>query len=118
MKDKQPVKLSFDQDGAPYSQAFDDIYFDTHEGCQQSMEVFLHTNQIFERLLQQESLSIGETGFGTGLNLLLTLQVIEQANNKLKAGTKLPTINYLSVEKYPLTKRTNKAIFSYLASFS
>ena len=76
-KDSQPKTqhLNFQNNGAPYSLQFDDIYFDTNEGYQQSQVVFLDGNQINNRLVASKELfTIGETGFGTGLNFLLTVK--------------------------------------------
>ena len=97
-------QLHFQNDGAPYSLQFDDIYFDTNEGFQQSQVVFINGNQIPQRLLtSKEKITIGETGFGTGLNFLLTvktyLQLLELHGDKLTTK-----IEFISVEKYPLSK--------------
>ena len=67
-------KLSYQKNGAPYCQRFDDIYFDTESGTEQSDFVFIQKNQIEIRLSKKiETFTIAETGFGTGLNFLLTL---------------------------------------------
>lgn len=72
--------ISFGPDGAPFSEHFNDIYFDTHSGCEQSSRVFIEGNDIFNRLLlAKHPFTIAETGFGSGLNFLLTLQVYHQA---------------------------------------
>ena len=94
--------IIFQQDGSPYSNQFDDIYFDTESGCLQSERVFIQGNKIAEKLGQFSStLVIGETGFGTGLNFLLTLALYQT----LKAQGKSPApIHFISTEKYPLTK--------------
>jgi tRNA 5-methylaminomethyl-2-thiouridine biosynthesis bifunctional protein len=96
--------LSFQQDGAPYSNQFNDIYFDSESGYQQSEQVFLHGNDISRRIQQaKDCFTIGETGFGTGLNFLLTLQIYQEYLKK--TGTeKCPKLHFISVEKFPLTK--------------
>ncbi len=104
--------IIFKADGTPFSPQFNDIYFDSENGCQQSQQVFIEANQLKERLTEysqhhvQQRLTIVETGFGSGLNFLLTLRSYHLAklehekNNSAVAFTKL---TFISVEKYPLT---------------
>lgn len=102
----QSESLSYQEDGSPYCQRFDDIYFDTKSGTEQSDYVFVQQNQITSRLLTHsaklETLTIAETGFGTGLNFLLTLVAYQQAQEK--HGSALKNLHFISVEKYPLSK--------------
>ena len=99
-----PPKLSFTPDGIPYSEQFDDIYFDRESGYQQSEQIFICGNHIRERLKQNhDKFVIAETGFGTGLNFLLTLQAyqkLQQENDKHQCSK----LHFISIEKYPLTK--------------
>lgn len=100
-----PPKLSFQQDGTPYSQQFNDIYFDSESGCRQSEQIFLYGNDISNRLKgKNTSFSIIETGFGTGLNFLLTLQAYHKLQQE-NLPHKLPTLYFISIEKYPLNKQ-------------
>lgn len=100
---KNPV-LSFKEDGSPYSNEFDDIYFDSESGYQQSEFIFLQGNNIEKRLLASvDSFTIAETGFGTGLNFLLTLQLYQKLLAHKNAAS-LPQLHFISTEKYPLTK--------------
>jgi len=110
--------LIFTEQGTPYSQKFDDVYFDRESGFKQSQQVFIEGNQLKERLLNvkqtkgQTKLTIAETGFGTGLNFLLTLctyhlleqKRIQAAKADHIAPHSLANIEFISVEKYPLTK--------------
>lgn len=94
-------KISFQSDGSPFSEQFNDIYFDTESGYQQSEHVFVRGNKIAERLsCANTEFTIGETGFGTGLNFLLTLQTYIRLQNTKT----LPPLHFISTEKYPLTK--------------
>ena len=96
--------ITYQDNGAPYSLQFDDIYFDTESGCQQSEQVFLRGNQINERLLDiNTALIIGETGFGTGLNFFLTAAKMQQLIVKL-GENKVTDVHFISVEKYPLSR--------------
>jgi len=93
-------KISFRADGSPFSEKFHDIYFDTESGFEQSEKVFIEGNNIQEQLqLAKEPFTIGETGFGTGLNFLLTLNLYQ----KLSTQQPLAPLIFISTEKYPLT---------------
>ena len=96
-------KLSYQEDGTPYCENFDDIYFDSESGYLQSDFVFIQKNQIFSRIqVAKKTFTVAETGFGTGLNFLLTLQAYQKAQQTLSVP--LVPLHFISVEKYPLTK--------------
>ena len=38
------IKLSFQRDGTPFSEEFNDIYFDSKSGYQQSEDIFIQGN--------------------------------------------------------------------------
>ncbi len=122
----QKSSLIFQDNGAPFSEHFDDIYFDTESGCEQSQTVFIDANKIFEKLKKHSTYTIAETGFGTGLNFLLTLQVYQQAldlpldqsNNYVHSNNK--KLNFITVEKFPLTKQQlekSLSLFPHLKAF-
>jgi tRNA 5-methylaminomethyl-2-thiouridine biosynthesis bifunctional protein len=97
-------RLSFQKNGSPYSEQFDDIYFDSEVGYQQSEEIFICGNKIAKRILAaSNTFTIAETGFGTGLNFLLTLQAYQNLLDK-HPNKNLAKVNVISVEKYPLSK--------------
>jgi len=97
-------KLSFKQHGTPYSEQFNDIYFDSESGYQQSENIFILGNNISDRIKQSSELFvIGETGFGTGLNFLLTLQAYHKLQQEA-VNNKCAQLNFISIEKYPLSK--------------
>ncbi|PKH86592.1 bifunctional tRNA (5-methylaminomethyl-2-thiouridine)(34)-methyltransferase MnmD/FAD-dependent 5-carboxymethylaminomethyl-2-thiouridine(34) oxidoreductase MnmC [Colwellia sp. Bg11-28] len=96
-------KLSYQKDGTPYCQRFDDIYFESESGYQQSDFVFIQKNKIGLRLqIAKQTFTVAETGFGTGLNFLLTLQAYQKAQQV--SSFQLAPLHFISVEKYPLTK--------------
>lgn len=115
--------ISFQADGSPYSQHFDDIYFDTDDGYQQSEAVFIGGNELaqnFAQLSNDSNLTIAETGFGTGLNFLLTLKHLFLQFNSAEISS-LPSITYISTEKFPLTKaelEKSLAILPQLSTYS
>ena len=71
-----PARLQW-QDHTPVATDFDDPYFSRHDGRAESLYVFLDGNQLdrrFAALADGDRFVIGETGFGTGLNMLLAAQ--------------------------------------------
>jgi tRNA 5-methylaminomethyl-2-thiouridine biosynthesis bifunctional protein len=84
--------------GEPHAQAFDDIYFSRGSGLEESRYVFLTHNQLPQRWLGRDRFTIAETGFGTGLNFLLTWQLWQQQR---QPGQQL---HFISVEGFPLTR--------------
>lgn len=87
------------QNGQPYSARCGDVYFSRDSGLEEKRYVFLQGNRLAERfaLLPKESaLSIGETGFGTGLSFLCAWQLFD------KVASPGASLDFFSVEKYPL----------------
>ena len=102
-KTNNSSKLSYQKDGTPYCKRFDDIYFESESGYQQSNFVFIQKNQIVLRLqAAKQTFIVAETGFGTGLNFLLTLQAYQKAQQT--SAVQLAPLHFISVEKYPLSK--------------
>lgn len=120
----EQANITFQNDGSPYSSQFGDIYFDTSEGTSQSENVFIDGNNIRARLAKrQENFVIAETGFGTGLNFLLTLQIFDQIrhNKNQQHFASVSALHFISVEKYPLSRAQlaqSLAILPQLAPFS
>ncbi len=87
--------LSF-RHNAPYAEAFEDIYFNPDHGWAETDYVFLKANALEARFSSSASFSIGELGFGTGLNFLATLELW------LRIAPPQSTLHYFSIEKFPL----------------
>ncbi|MBN2865863.1 MAG: bifunctional tRNA (5-methylaminomethyl-2-thiouridine)(34)-methyltransferase MnmD/FAD-dependent 5-carboxymethylaminomethyl-2-thiouridine(34) oxidoreductase MnmC [Thiotrichales bacterium] len=101
----QSPKLSWNADSVPLSEQFDDFYYSTDGAVDESSYVFIEHNQLANRFEQacllsessaQSVFRIAETGFGTGLNFLLTLQLWFQKAHKNSA------LHFISFEKFPL----------------
>lgn len=91
--------FSWDSNGQPFSQHFDDIYFSRHSGIDESRHVFIEHNHLPRRwaaLGQDAQFIIGETGFGTGLNFLVAWDIWRQL------APPDARLHFVSVEKYPL----------------
>lgn len=88
------------RDGQPYSPGFDDIYYSTAGGREESKYVFLEHNHLdsrWQRLGAGDYFVIAETGFGTGLNFILTMKAwAEQANPDAR-------LHYVAIEKHPVS---------------
>lgn len=93
-----PARIRFDQD-TPYAPDFADHYFMAGQGQAESEQVFLAANRLPERfaaLASGELMVVGETGFGTGLNLLLAARCFQR---HAPPGSRL---HWISAELYPL----------------
>ncbi len=95
------ANVRWDEDGQPLSVEFDDVYFFNDGGIDESSYVFLEHNGLPERWrhLDQPIFTIGETGFGTGLNFLISA-------NAWLTEVRDPTarLHFVSAEKYPLNR--------------
>ena len=86
------------RDEQPESTQFGDIYFSVEDGIAETEHVFIQSNQLPERFAQldQPSFTIGETGFGTGLNFLVA------RSHFLTTAEPNQTLHFISCEKYPM----------------
>jgi tRNA 5-methylaminomethyl-2-thiouridine biosynthesis bifunctional protein len=112
--------ITFTESGIPFSPKFNDIYFDQHAGFQQSQQVFVEGNNLparFEHKLTNfnntEPFVIAESGFGTGLNFLLTWLGFNHVKAKVlntltEQNTQKFCWQFISIEKYPLTRQQLK----------
>jgi tRNA 5-methylaminomethyl-2-thiouridine biosynthesis bifunctional protein len=99
MTDRPPrPELDWTADGAPRSRAFDDIYFSREGGLDETRAVFLEGCGLPEAWAGRRRFTVGETGFGTGLNVLALLDLWRKAK---PAGGRL---SIFSVEAYPLAR--------------
>lgn len=78
----------------PISARFDDPYFSLGDGLAETRHVFLGGNDLPARL--RDGFAIAELGFGTGLNLLATVQAWQAA------GGAVGTLRFTSFEAFPM----------------
>ena len=96
-EDKRLRAAKVDWDAsAPRSILFDDIYF-SGDGAAESEHVFLNGNDLAARFSSVHVFSIGELGFGTGLNFLSAWKLWRET--KKPQGARL---RFFSVEGFPL----------------
>ncbi len=92
----QPAQLDW-HETTPQNLEHGDIYFSSDGGVEETHHVFLHSNQLPQRWQSTDSFTIAETGFGTGLNFLCTIDLW------LKTAPANARLHFVSVEKHPLT---------------
>ncbi len=84
-------------DGSVYSIDFHDIFFSTLDGLEESRYVFLGANHLRDRFARADrAFTIGELGFGTGLNFLATWKLFRDV-----APTHVQ-LDFVTIEKHPL----------------
>jgi tRNA 5-methylaminomethyl-2-thiouridine biosynthesis bifunctional protein len=91
------ASIDWSQD-TPFARDFDDIYFSRDGGADEAIHVFLRQNRLPERfstLQAGNGFTVVETGFGTGLNWLATMDLWQR---QASPGW----LHYVSVEKLPL----------------
>ena len=87
------------QDGQPVSRRYGDRYFSRDSGLEETRHVFLDGNRLRERwsvLPRHARFTIGETGFGSGLNFVAAWCLWDEL---APAGA---CLRYISVEQDPL----------------
>jgi tRNA 5-methylaminomethyl-2-thiouridine biosynthesis bifunctional protein len=99
----RPVRsasLQWNETGDPVSADYGDVYYSRDNGLEESRYIFLQGNDLPRRwsLHPRPHFCICETGFGTGLNFLLTWQAWEALPEPR------PALHYLSIEKHPMAR--------------
>lgn len=86
---------------SPHSTAFDDVYFSRHDGRAETEHVFIQANRLPERFVawhETRPFVIGETGFGTGLNVLCAWACF------LAHAPPEARLHIVSTERFPLAR--------------
>lgn len=89
-------QLALEADGTLVSCQFGDVYFSRAGGRAEADHVFLHGNDLPARWLKRNNFTIGELGFGSGLNFLVVWQRF------LDTAPAPARLHYISFERYPL----------------
>ena len=93
-----PAQVRLRDDGVPYSERFDDVYYSAAGGLAETRHTFLLGNGLPQRWTRAARFTIVETGFGTGLNFLATWHAWQTT------APALARLHYVSVEKHPLSR--------------
>ena len=97
--------ISWIDNRIPVSCKFNDSYYSIYGGLEETNFVFLSGNNLPGRF--NDGFHIAELGFGTGLNMLVSIEAFYKANIK-------GTLYYTSFEKYPLEKsQAERALKSF-----
>jgi tRNA 5-methylaminomethyl-2-thiouridine biosynthesis bifunctional protein len=105
------ANIRFNENGTPYAIQFEDPYFSDGQGLDETTHVFIKNNKLLTRWKnwQEQQFVIAETGFGTGLNFLVTLLHFEEFYRHTKnVGFRL---HFISVEKFPICHADLSKIF-------
>jgi tRNA U34 5-methylaminomethyl-2-thiouridine-forming methyltransferase MnmC len=94
MQTDQTAEIDWTEGAVPVSRRFDDPYFSLAGGMEETRHVFLAGNGLPARF--RPGFHIAETGFGTGLNLLVAWMAWRAA------GVAGP-LRFTSFEAYPMT---------------
>ncbi len=98
----------------PTSAQFGDIYFSPTDGIGESIYHFIEGNNLalrFSKYIQENKhFTIAETGFGTGLNFLLTVKLWQQCQQEYKQ-LQQSKLHFISTEKYPISKQQLAEIY-------
>lgn len=87
------------EDGVPRSTLYDDLYYHADSGLDESRTVFLKGNDLPNAWQGKSQFVIGETGFGTGLNFLATLEAFDRDKKRPDR------LIYFSFDQTPLSAK-------------
>lgn len=109
----KPARLQWSDDGQLRSLDYGDVYFQLKKGLDESRYVYLDGNKLPERFEKcRGAFHIAETGFGSGLNFLLTTRLFAQ---KAPADARLV---YASIEKHPVQRSDLETIYAHFGELS
>ncbi|MDB5524824.1 MAG: 5-methylaminomethyl-2-thiouridine methyltransferase [Rhizobium sp.] len=96
------LNLEWMEGDMPYSTAFGDHFYCRTDGRAECGHVFLAGNGLPERWHQGGTFTIGELGFGTGLNFCETWRVWKSRDAQLKSLQ--ANLHFISFELYPMDR--------------
>ncbi len=94
----EPARLTPGAGGEPFSETYGDYYSALDDPLAEARHVFLAGNDLPARWGGRRSFTVGETGFGTGLNFLVAWDAWAAA---APADARL---HFVSVEKHPFAR--------------
>ncbi|WP_457808481.1 bifunctional tRNA (5-methylaminomethyl-2-thiouridine)(34)-methyltransferase MnmD/FAD-dependent 5-carboxymethylaminomethyl-2-thiouridine(34) oxidoreductase MnmC [Kushneria sp. EE4] len=97
----QPAQLHWRDDNAPEAVDYGDVYFSREDGRRETEHVFLAGNHLASRWHdwhQARPFVVGETGFGSGLNVLCA------AHDFLARAPDDTRLHVVSTEQHPFTR--------------
>lgn len=102
-------QLLWADDGSPRSGRFGDVYFSKDDGLSETRAVFLGGCNMPDVWQGRSHFTVGELGFGTGLNIIALIDLWRQ--HRPDSGL----LNVFSVEGYPLSRiEAERALSAWL----
>lgn len=98
MSDDRSPRLLWTEDGSPRSGRFDDVYFSREDGLAESRAVFLAGCGLPEAWAGRRRFTVGELGFGTGLNIAALLDLWR------RTAAPEARLHVFSIEGFPLNR--------------
>jgi tRNA 5-methylaminomethyl-2-thiouridine biosynthesis bifunctional protein len=105
-----PATLAFRDNGTPFSPRHDDIYHSAVGGLAQAQFVFLQGNGLPERWHGRRIFTVLETGFGMGINFLMTWAAWRADPRRCER------LHFVSIEKHPFTRADLLAAYNATVS--
>ncbi|MFZ5537538.1 MAG: bifunctional tRNA (5-methylaminomethyl-2-thiouridine)(34)-methyltransferase MnmD/FAD-dependent 5-carboxymethylaminomethyl-2-thiouridine(34) oxidoreductase MnmC [Pseudomonadota bacterium] len=100
-----PARIEVDERGVPCSLDYGDVYYSADGGLAETDYVFLQGNGLPERWRDRERFVIGETGFGTGQNVLAAARLF------LDTAPGHARLHVVTVERHPIPKDDLKRLY-------
>lgn len=100
-----PAIVEWGDDGVPRSPVFGDVFHSIAGARSQCEHVFIDGNELPKLWLRQDDSAIGELGFGSGLNFLVT------AEAWLKQASAEQRLYYCAIEKHPWSVADSRRLF-------
>lgn len=100
-----PARIALDERGVPHSLDYGDVYYSADGGLAETDYVFLQGNGLPERWRDCERFVIGETGFGTGQNVLAAARLF------LDTAPGHARLHVVTVERHPIPKDDLKRLY-------
>lgn len=93
------VRATKDGSTTLWSEQFSQHYHNPNGAVAESIHIFFEATGLPQALSRPEPLSVYETGFGTGLNLVLLHDVMNRTDDS-------PNVDFWSVEAFPVSAET------------
>lgn len=90
------IHASGDGSHTLYSSQFNQFFHNPNGAIAESRHIFFETPGLKERLRSRDHFTIFEAGFGSGLNLLVLLDILHKMDH-------VPSVTFRSVEAYPIS---------------
>jgi tRNA U34 5-methylaminomethyl-2-thiouridine-forming methyltransferase MnmC len=86
-----------------YSDQFGQFYHNPNGAVAESLHVFFEISGLFDAIRVNQTISVFEVGFGTGLNALLLADFVAQSGSNSQ-------VNFQSIEAWPISPEMAKSL--------